>query len=98
MDSGLRNEESATDGRRCGPTSAEHAKVRGISERTSTELVARIRQLLSELNDHDYIGENGERRILGFIANNVRKLDEVMSNGGGMPEQWIAKADLDLDC
>lgn len=94
----IRTEEIAANGGGRSQTQSEHAEVRRIQERASTDIVARLRVLLSELDDHAYIGENGYQRIRNNIVLNVRKLDEIMSRGGGMPAQWLVKVDLDLPC
>jgi hypothetical protein len=84
-----RTKEDATIGADSANASGESGQVRGIQEKSTTELVARIRELLFELESEEYISHIGRNRIQNSIALNIRKLDAMMSNGAGIPEQWM---------
>lgn len=88
MASNDRGQENATISAEPSRTQTEPGQVRGVQEKSPTDIVTRIRELLRELDDHAYIGENGYNRIRNSLVLNIRRLDAAMANGGGFPEQW----------
>lgn len=79
-----RDKEESEHVETIGRTSEEPAKVRRIQERSTTDLVAGLRELLPVAS------WNGDfERSLAQIKSLFHELDIKMSNGAGMPEQWV---------
>jgi len=76
-----------------GQSSGEPAKVRRVQEISTTDRLTRLRELLSlawNADDQRIAGRATAAFILQF-----RAFDEIMSNGGGLPEQWQLKANFE---
>jgi len=76
-----------------GRSTEEPAKVRRVQEISTTDRLTRLRELLSlawNADDQRIAGRATAAFILQF-----RAFDEIMSNGGGLPEQWQLKANFE---
>jgi hypothetical protein len=64
----------------------ESETVRGVQEKSTTERLTRLRELLRVAWESDDPRTYGRAMAAFFIQ--FREFDELMSNGAAMPEQW----------
>jgi hypothetical protein len=86
VDTGYREQEERKSTAKVPGQREESPEVRRVQSLSTTELVARIRELLPVI--YNTPSQIEFHRAMLNLMNAVVELDAKMTNGGGMPEQW----------